>query len=384
MLQRLIHNARVNMFESARFYSIVFLVLMAHLLLRHFLLKFSYLNFHNEWIESKYVAGILYFTVLIIIVIRFTFLNKINFLFWLWLALVFVCIFNEVNFILSVPNFSYKSIFYGQSYIYFSYSFPLLFMALVETLKPPLNYSKLFYILEACVLINCILTLIGWIFDITFFESYPNSGRWGYSGFLTRAVCVFLSSIVLINSLEKNQSKIKIVLIFLTLFLTGTKMGLLSVFLIIIYYLKTYRLRAIAGVLGSFMLILILYTLNHFPNAFPFLGSVYENHGAFGLITSLRNQLLIEDIGVFINDYNFKSIMIGGDMRYPEIRSEVLIFDIFWWMGLVGIIIYFVFFRFYVRKIKLLIPFIPAIATGFFSPVCIIFYCLWIRHINIE
>ena len=83
---------------------------------------------------------------------------------------------------------------------------------------------------------------------------------------------------------------------------------------------------------------LILYTLNHFPNAFPFLGSVYENHGAFGLITSLRNQLLIEDIGVFINDYNFKSIMIGGDMRYPEIRSEVVIFDIFWWMGLVGII----------------------------------------------
>ena len=229
MLQRLIHNARVNMFESARFYSIVFLVLMAHLLLRHFLLKFSYLNFHNEWIESKYVAGILYFTVLIIIVIRFTFLKKINFLFWLWLALVFVCIFNEVNFILSVPNFSYKSIFYGQSYIYFSYSFPLLFMALVETLKPPLNYSKLFYILEACVLINCILTLIGWIFDITFLKVILIRKRWGYSGFNKGGLCVFVINCS--NQFTgKNQSKIKIVLIFLTLFLTGTKMGLLSVF----------------------------------------------------------------------------------------------------------------------------------------------------------
>ena len=44
MLQRLIHSARVNVFESARFYYWVLVVLTSYFLVNRFLQKLSYLQ----------------------------------------------------------------------------------------------------------------------------------------------------------------------------------------------------------------------------------------------------------------------------------------------------------------------------------------------------
>ena len=44
MLQRLIHSARVNVFESARFYYGVLVVLTLHLIARHSLIKILLVN----------------------------------------------------------------------------------------------------------------------------------------------------------------------------------------------------------------------------------------------------------------------------------------------------------------------------------------------------
>ena len=53
MLQRLIHSARVNVFESARFYYWVLVVLTSYFLVNRFLQKLSYVYLDNRWTELK-------------------------------------------------------------------------------------------------------------------------------------------------------------------------------------------------------------------------------------------------------------------------------------------------------------------------------------------
>jgi hypothetical protein len=60
MLQRLIYSARVNVFESARFYYGVLAVLTFHLLLRHSISKIFIVNGESELLFSKAVTAILY------------------------------------------------------------------------------------------------------------------------------------------------------------------------------------------------------------------------------------------------------------------------------------------------------------------------------------
>ena len=60
MLQRLIHSARVNVFESARFYYWMLVVLTSYFLVNRFLQKLSYLYLDGRWTELKIGEGVLF------------------------------------------------------------------------------------------------------------------------------------------------------------------------------------------------------------------------------------------------------------------------------------------------------------------------------------
>ena len=60
MLQRLIHNARVNVFESARFYYWMLVVLTSYFLLNRFLQKLSYVYLDDRWTQLKVGEGVLF------------------------------------------------------------------------------------------------------------------------------------------------------------------------------------------------------------------------------------------------------------------------------------------------------------------------------------
>ena len=60
MLQRLIHSARMNVFESARFYYWVLVVLTSYFLLNRFLQKLSYVYLDEHWSMLKTGEGFLF------------------------------------------------------------------------------------------------------------------------------------------------------------------------------------------------------------------------------------------------------------------------------------------------------------------------------------
>ena len=106
MLQRLIHSARVNVFESARFYYGVLVVLTLHLIARHSLIKILLVNGEAEWFASKAITALLYGLVYGCCIISAIFLRlRISKLFlYTWLTISCISVFNEFVFYLSDPN----------------------------------------------------------------------------------------------------------------------------------------------------------------------------------------------------------------------------------------------------------------------------------------
>ena len=70
-------------------------------------------------------------------------------------------------------------------------------------------------------------------FEFPFFESYPNSSRFGVSGFMYRGYSVFFSVIFLIQNW--NLNKIKSLIFLIPLIVSGTKMGILAIALFIFF-----------------------------------------------------------------------------------------------------------------------------------------------------
>ncbi|GIR81373.1 MAG: hypothetical protein CM15mP83_0990 [Flavobacteriaceae bacterium] len=61
MLQRLIHSARANVFESARFYYWVLMVLITHAFTRQVVDKYLAVDSLNDMLFSKQLTAYLYF-----------------------------------------------------------------------------------------------------------------------------------------------------------------------------------------------------------------------------------------------------------------------------------------------------------------------------------
>ena len=76
MLQRLIHSARVNVFESARFYYWMLVVLTSYFLLNRFLQKLTYVYLDDRWTELKIGEGVLFGLAYVVILIRLGFYGK--------------------------------------------------------------------------------------------------------------------------------------------------------------------------------------------------------------------------------------------------------------------------------------------------------------------
>ena len=158
MLQRLIHSARVNVFESARFYYGVLMVLTFHLVARHSLIKILLVNGETEWFASKVITALLYGFVYSCCIVSAVFLKKqISKLFlYTWLIVSCISVFNEFVFYLGDPN-TYdfvSSISSGQGFMNIRITFPLLFLGVWREIMP-LNYSKgILKLLLNIVLVN--------------------------------------------------------------------------------------------------------------------------------------------------------------------------------------------------------------------------------------
>ena len=386
MLWRLIHNARVNMFESARFYYSLILTLLILSFFKGALNKWVYVytSYGNEIEILKIITGSLYATFYLALIGSAIFIYKklVKKIFFYWVTIVAVSLFNEVNYAITSSDYNFfYSLLNSQAYFYLKFTLPLLFFSVWPALKNESLYGeKILEITEFFLKVNACFILLGALINLPFFESYPLSGRWGYSGLLFhKSLNNILYGIFLIrHCTSKNQNFITITLFTISLLLMGQKAGLLYLFLffsLIIVKNKTIRilLLSVAGIVLAFA----SYWFPFVVKLSPFWQAIYEKHGSLGTILSLRNENISR---IFENaeNFDFLSVLLGGISRYPEI-VEMFPFDLFIYFGVVGLISSLAFYKYWVPNLKVWIPIIVAGFSGVLYELILgmILYGIW-------
>lgn len=387
MLQRLILRARVNVFESARFYYWVLMVLTSYFLLNRFLQKLSFVYLDNRWIELKVGEGILFGLAYLVVLISTWFLRKKipRYVFWCWGGIVLIFLLNEFRFAWVNPDYSLmESLTKSQGYYTAKFTMPLLFWGVWSVLEKANHYGGVFVNqLLVFLTINAVFIIYGAVFDVSLFESYPLSGRWGYSGLLWHLNFHCASyGILLIYILQKEHKDWGSVFLFVSaLLLLGQKAGILYLLLIfMLVIIKTTMLRTIiliccvAGIISAPLWMPIVVSF------IPFWEEVYTNHGVWGVIFSLRNENIYElffdsELRTFFVDW-----ILGGHGRFPKNKIEMLPFDALAYFGVLGLFFYIFFLLKIIPNWTWCIPPIVACFAGgiYEAPLVMVLYVVFV------
>lgn len=389
MLKQAINHVRDNILESPKFYYWVLCILTLHLVLRHSLIKALHLSVYEELLTSKVITAVLYGTTYLCCVLSaYLMKNRLSKLYlYFWLYLFCLSLLNEIIFIINSDNYDFvSSVVSGQGFMNLRITFPLLFVCIWIKLDVKKGYTQLFLkIIYLITIINSICVILGVIFSISYFESYPLSGRWGYSGFLTRGYSVIFSSVFMLDILFKKNSlkNVVIYLLFFSVIFSGTKAGLFSLFLILLAgFVKTIKAKLIASGLIVFFFTTSKYWFKEIIEFSDFWSSVYANHGLWGMVFSLRNKNVEIITQSVVNDYNIINWLFGGGVRSEDVWAEMSIFDLFVFYGLTGWLFALVFYYKTIPSIRHSVPMLVGFLSGnlIISSMALIVYYLWLNE----
>lgn len=360
--------ARKHVFESARFYYGVLIVLTSYFLLNRFLQKLSYVYLDDRWTELKIGEGFLFGLAYgFLLISAWNLRKKIpRYVFWCWGGIVLIFLINEFRFAWGNADYSLMdSLTKSQGYYTAKFTMPLLFWGVWSVLKNANHYGGLFaHKLQVFLTANAVLIIAGAVFRISLFESYPLSGRWGYSGILWHnSINSILYGILLIFLFEKEKKEWFLITLFIVaLLLLGQKAGWLYLLLIFVFVvIKNHYLRLglFGGGVGA--VVAAPLWLPCIVSFLPFWENVYNKFGVWGVVFSLRNEN-IERIWNEIN-LNFIDALLGGAVRFP-VRVEMMPLDILLFYGFLGLVIVGVFFCRTINKLYLYIPLVVACFAG--------------------
>tara|TARA_B100001939_G_scaffold67845_1_gene56509 strand:+ start:2631 stop:3827 length:1197 start_codon:yes stop_codon:yes gene_type:complete len=370
MLQRLIHSARVNVFESARFYYWVLIVLTSYFLVNRFLQKLSYVYLDDRWAELKIGEGVLFGLAYGFVLISAWFLQKKipRYVFWCWGGIILIFLINEFRFAWGNPYYSHiESLTKSQGYYTAKFTMPILFWGIWSVLKEANHYGLVFVTqLQRVLTINAILIIAGAVFDISAFESYPLSGRWGYSGFLLHLSFHGIAyGVFLIYLLEKKKKAWGYIIIYgLVLLLLGQKAGLLYFMLIFTLVLVTTRYLQWGIISSCFVIVFSAQLwLPYVVTLSPFWENVYNKYGVWGVVLSLRNENIEKIWGIISPQLSAFDVIFGGVIRFP-MRIEMMLFDILIYFGVLGLIIFILLIIKIVPSWKWSVPILVACFSG--------------------
>jgi hypothetical protein len=370
MLQQLIHSAKVKMFESARFYYGVLVVLTSYFLLNRFLQKLSFVYLDNRWIELKIGEGILFGLAYGFMLISAWCLRKKipRYVFWCWGGLILLFFIHELRFAWENPEYSLvESLTKSQGYYTAKFTMPLLFWGVWSVLKEAHHYGRVFiHQLQRFLTINAVFILAGAVFGVSTFESYPLSGRWGYSGLLWHlSFHSIVYGIFLLYLLEQQKKGwLSIGLFGLALLLLGQKAGLLYVLLIFTWGVVTNRYFQL-GILASGLALVCSASLwlPYVVSFSPFWENVYNKHGVWGVLLSLRNENIENIWGIISPQLSVFDVMFGGAIRFP-MRVEMMPFDILIYFGVLGLLLFVLLLFKILPHLKWSIPILVACFGG--------------------
>ena len=165
----------------------------------------------------------------------------------------------------------------------------------------------------------------------------------------------------------------------------GQKAGFLYLMLIFIFVIvknkslrTTILISSIAGVISApfWIPFVITYT--------PFWGQVYDAHGVWGVVFSLRNESIYE----LFFDSGFRTYfldwVLGGHGRFPNNKVEMMLFDALAYFGVLGLFIYILFLLKIIPNWTWCIPLIVACFAGgiYEAPLVMVLYVVLLLGIK--
>lgn len=258
-----------------------------------------------------------------------------------------------IDFLIKVYHQEAFTVFSSKSYYFLKLIFFFLLVLALKDFKRE-HLEKTINILFLIAKINLIFILIGFLFKIDLFKSYPYTVRFGFNGIISEPgissyFYMLLSIVAYLKYLYERGSLINLLLICIGVFFLGTKSGLLFlailVFIHILILLKKniYRLSFVA-VLVTLFIIFKDKIISLAINSFNFGPYIYEKHGLITFITSKRDLLFIDAMEHIQENWNVLNYIIGGiDLRVHRVEFEFV--DIFMFLGILGLSIYILTFK---------------------------------------
>lgn len=372
---------------SSKFLYASILILFSLLIIRGIILGLYDLHPYDEMIVVKLFNRYIYILAYIISVFSLFYIRfKIDkAALFAWLSVVLVSFFHELGFVFQKGSVSLKFFSDYTALV----SFGVLFFGLWDKFNGGSEFDlKVLRVFEIVVISNCSLVLISHALDLPIFKSYPDSVRWGYSGFLKRGYNVIFSTILLIDYLNSKGSwdKMKLLktgLVVLSIIISGTKAGLLSLGMIFYFhYGDSMHKRILLALSGLIGIIFLPYWIKYLIKLSPFWSATYDQSGPWGVFFSLRNENLLEFFNLIKNEYSYINWLFGGKI-YPErLWVEILPIDLFGFYGLVGFIAFINLFRSVSQNLKVLIPVFVSFGSGSFvnAPLAFIIWAIWAKR----
>ncbi|WP_298418041.1 hypothetical protein [uncultured Kordia sp.] len=212
--------------------------------------------------------------------------------------------------------------------------------------------DRVYKMIEYVLVFNAIFVVIGLIFDLNYFKSYPYTGRFGYDGlFFTRAYLSYLYMFIIVLQYKKfivtkQYGKLAFFVI-LALILGKKSMYLFLIFMVLLhifYISKSKILKTVFGlgiasivIFGKSILVLVVKRM-------PFWNRVYEESGLLSVIFSYRNNT-VERLSTFITEeWNILNYIFGG-VDFSNYHTEMELVDVFSFFGIFGLGLYILFFK---------------------------------------
>ena len=246
--------------------------------------------------------------------------------------------------------------------------FPLLFLGFWSLLdNEKIRTAFMIRLIESLFLLNAGLIFFGGILaDIPLMESYPLSGRWGYCGLLLDRVTTQLAyGLLLLHNWSPNKPLYWKNLVFIIcLLVSGQKAGFLWLGLFIVFVvIRSGVLRTAIVLFSAAIFAFIPYYIKALISLSPFWEKVYLEHGIYGSVFSLRNELLRSVLESEKENTTITELFFGGISRYPT-RIEFLPLDLFIYFGFFGLVVFIWFLTNWISPWKWSIPLVVACFAG--------------------
>ena len=314
--------------QTAKYGLIVIFVLFFFL---EFVGKQAYFNWGGTSLQL-YVKGVLLLIIGILLLGRFQKLKQA----WVVFALPIIYVIGQL---VLENSFSTNSIV-----IFIKFMSPLLFFLLFTIVKPSeKDQILIFKIFEWGMIVNSGLIILGYLGDISIFESYRGE-RFGYSGlFLSPGVASYAYLLTLFYFVIGAKASVwrnwKFAFIFISCLLIGTKAIYLGQIVVLIYLLSLLQFR-FKNLLIAITLLMSLVATYFFFFEYGLFNKVRESEGLLSALLSYRDKLLIENTIPYVQEnWTFLNYLFGGVSNY-DMRSQMEIIDLFFFWGGIGGLVY--------------------------------------------